>query len=144
MAVLGYEPVRGQGLACDTPGRAFSVANEITATGSLSFNKSGRSADLSRVGIQFDMTGLDFVQLTQNIGLTEEAILLGDVTTNGWCILINRSASYEIRIRPATGVADMISIPPGGFAGPFKLKATAPFAIAITGVAVLEILLIEE
>lgn len=119
------------------------MANEITASGSLSFNKSGRSASLSKVGLQIDMTGLDYVKLTQNVGFAaEEAMQLGDITTLGWCMLVNRSSTYEIKVRPATGVADLISLLPGEFAM-FRMKATAPFVQAVTGAAELEILLIE-
>jgi hypothetical protein len=120
------------------------VANELTISSSLNFVKSGRSVGLQRNGIQADVTGLDYVKQTQNIGVTEEALDLGDISTNGWVMFVNRSASYEIRIRAASGAADLISMLPGEHAGPFRLKAAAPYAIAITGAAQLEMLLIEE
>jgi hypothetical protein len=119
------------------------MANEGTVTVSLSFNKSSRSASLGKTGLQFDIDGLDYVKKTQNIGTTEEAINLGDITTPGYFVAVNRSTTYNIRIRPATAVADLIVLEPGDVCC-FRMYASAPFCIAITGSAELEYLLIED
>ncbi len=120
------------------------MANEITASGSLSFNKSGRSASISKVGLQIDMSGLDYVKFTQNVGTAEEALELGDITTLGYCMMVNRSSTYEIRVRSATGVAALVSILPGEFAiFRFASTASAPFVMAVTSPAELEVFLIE-
>jgi hypothetical protein len=121
------------------------MANEGTVSASIYFNKSGRSAELGKTGLQFDISGVDYVKKSQAIGFAaEEAIQLGsDIATLGWFIGINRSTTYDIKIRPATGVADMILMKPGEPCL-FRMAATAPYAIAVTGAAELEYLLIEE
>lgn len=123
------------------------MANEGTISISLSFAKSGRAAELGKNGLQFDIAGSDYVKKTQSIGFAaEEAIQLGsDIGTGGWFVAINRSTSYNISIRPATGVADMVLLLPGeGCAFRLAAAASAPFAQATTGAADLEYLLIES
>jgi hypothetical protein len=119
------------------------MANEGLVSVNLSFSKSGRSAELGKTGLQFDISGLDYCKKTQNIGTSEEAISLGDITTPGYFVGINRSTTYNIRIRAATGLADLIVLLPGEVCC-FRMYASAPYAIAITGAAELEYLLIEE
>lgn len=118
------------------------MANEGTVSISLSFTKSGRSAELGKTGLQFDISGTDYSKQTQTIGTSEEAIALSDVTTGGYFCAVNRSSTYNIKIRAATGAADLIVLLPGE-ACCFRMQATAPYAIAITGAAELEYLLID-
>lgn len=120
------------------------MANELTITGSISFSKSGTTASVSKTGITVDITGSNVLDITQTIGTSEEALVLGDVATPGYCIIENLDATNFVEIRPATGVADCIKVRAGKFAGPFEFAAAAPYAIADTAPVKIRMLLIEQ
>jgi hypothetical protein len=79
------------------------------------------------------MSGLNAISHVQSIANTEEAINIGDVTAGGIMLLVNLDDANIVKVRPATGVADLVRIDPGEFAF-FRLddSATAPFALCDT------------
>jgi hypothetical protein len=68
---------------------------------------------------------------------------LGDIGTPGYVMIENLDATNKVRLRPASGAANMIEIPPGTVAGPFKFAAATPYAIAETAAVKIRYLLIE-
>ena len=70
---------------------------------------------------------------TQTVGITEEAILLGDVAVGGVWFVQNLDSTNFVEIRAGTGLTDLIKIKAGEWAI-FRTStdATAPFAIADT------------
>ena len=80
-----------------------------------------------------------FIGCKQNIGTSEEAITLGEVTSPGWAFFINRDETNFIELRVATGGAKFAKLKPGEFAF-LRLGsgAQAPYAIADTAACQLE------
>lgn len=119
------------------------MANEITASVSLKFSKGGKTASVSKQGIQLTMSGTDYTRHTQTIGTSEEALVLGDVGTLGLMVVTNLDATNFVSIRPATGGTNTIKIK-AGETQMFRLATAAPFAIADTGAVEIEVLLLED
>lgn len=122
------------------------MADEIKVTMTLTATKGGTTMELMDLGtLVFNMSGSHMFHHRQLIGSSPEAINMGsDVTVPGWFIAVNRNATNEIKIQPATGVAEMIRMN-AGEACCFRLEedATAPFASAPSGDCDLEYVLIE-
>src|SRR5688572_25955308 len=97
------------------------MADEITLTAALEYSDS-ENADLTLAlptDVQVTVSTKKFVHAKQNIGLSEEAIGLGEVTSLGWAIFINRDATNFINIKTGTGGTIIMKIPAGKCAGPF-------------------------
>jgi hypothetical protein len=118
------------------------LANELTITASLSFSKGEFSALLNKTGIQLDVAGEDYVEMSQLVLVTEAALDLGAITTPGYILMYNPDTTNFVEIRPATGVADCVKIPAGGIAL-FMNAAVAPFIISDTASVRVYYLLIE-
>ena len=120
------------------------MADEITLTISLKFNKGSTTFTEGVNDLGIDVAGSVIMHNRQSVGTLEEAIVLGDVGMGGYILAINRDATNFVEIRAATGVADMVKLLPGEPACfRFPASATAPFAIADTGACELEYWLIE-
>lgn len=112
------------------------MANEITVSCSIKVVKSSAKIDesLSFSGLQFDMSGTEYMKRIQEVGTTEEALVMNaDSAVPGWGIYKNLDATNYVELRQGTGVADMVRMNAGEPAM-FRLAAdaTAPFAIANT------------
>ena len=109
------------------------MANELHISASFSYTKSSTSLSLSTGGLQVTVSGTAALQNRQSVGTSEEALLMGDVTSPGYIILINRDATNYVEVRPATGAADLVRLNAGEVAL-FRLAAdaTAPYVIANT------------
>jgi hypothetical protein len=120
------------------------VANEITPTASLTYADS-ENADVSLTPLATlvaTVASKKFIHNKQNIGTAEEAVVLGEVTTPGWAIFINRDLTNFIELRVATGGAKFAKLLPGEFwCGRLGSGAQAPFAIADTGACQMEYLI---
>jgi hypothetical protein len=119
------------------------MANEITVSGSMTFQKGNVSASMGKSGVRADVAGTKYAEFVQEIGTSAEALELGDVGTPGYVMIENLDATNFVSLRPTSSSADMIKILPGEFAGPFMLAAAAPFAIANTAAVKIRCLLIE-
>lgn len=121
------------------------MADEIAVSVSLKMSRSDIEPALSKTGLTFDMTGTEYTELVQTIGITEEALDLGDVGTPGYIIAINLDTTNFVSIRPATGAANTIRLDPNFGVALFKFGsgATAPFAIADTASCRVQFLLLE-
>ena len=120
------------------------MANEITLTAALKFLKGDTDTSFSKSGLLIDVAGTDYVRMTQQVGVSEEALDLGGLSTLGYILMFNLDSTNFVEIRPATGVADMIKILAGECAL-FRMAdgVTAPFVIADTAIVQVEYLMIE-
>lgn len=119
------------------------MANELTISASISFTKGGVTAALSRAGTTLTVSGTKYTRVVQSIGLTQQALELGDVGTPGYSLIVNLDATNFVKIRGASGGVDCIKLKPGEFCL-FRNAGSAPFAIADTAICKIEHLLIED
>lgn len=109
------------------------MSNELTISAGLRFLKSDRNASASKGGLQRDVAGSSYVEIPQTVGITEEAIVKGDVTSGGYIYLENLDPTNFITIRQGTGTTGFIQLLPGDIAL-FRVSplTSAPYAIADT------------
>lgn len=121
------------------------MANELTLACSLGY-KDSESADLKLAiaELLMNVSTKKFVYAKQNIGITEEAIGLGEVTSLGMALFINRDTTNFISIKTATGGTIFARLQPSnGFAAfRFGSGVTAPFAIADTAACQMEYIIV--
>ena len=101
---------------------------------SISFAKTG-SPSLSTMasGITPTVTGAQYMDNVQNVGTSEEAILLGDVAPGGYVFVQNLDTTNFVSLRQATGAANFMKLLAGEWAiFRMSVDTTAPFAIADT------------
>lgn len=121
------------------------MANELTLTASLTYEDSeDASVSLALTDLIASVASKKYIKHKQNIGTSEEAIVLGEVTSPGWALFINRDETNFIELRVATGGAKFAKLKPGE---PAFLRlgsgAQVPYALADTAACQLEILLIQ-
>lgn len=119
------------------------MADELTISALLRFTKGTKDVSFSDQSQQFDVTGTDYIQGTQTVGTSEEALAKGDITTPGYVFIRNLDATNFVKVRGATGGVDCVKIKAGEFAL-FRFAGTAPFVIADTASCEIEYLLIED
>ena len=120
------------------------MAKEIQASGRLVYDD-GDSLLAFDKGLQkLDSSGKQYVHTNQNVGTSEEALDIGDLTTLGWAIFFNHDPTNFVEIRPGTGGTDFLKIKPREVAGPLRLATNGPWAIADTAGVKLEYLIIED
>ncbi len=111
------------------------MANEVTLNASLAYEDTVDELEALAVANFMATVGTTkFIDNKQSIGTSEEAIILGEVTTPGWSIFINRDPTNYIELRVSTGGAKFATLHAGGgFAIVFLGSgAQVPFAIANT------------
>lgn len=120
------------------------MANEIELNASLRYDDSESDPVwLEVVEKLLSVTTKKVTRLKQAVGITEEALQLGDVSALGWCILINRDSTNFINVKTATSGTIFAKIPAGACAVfMFGSGVTAPFVIADTAACQLDVLLI--
>ena len=91
------------------------MADEIQLQVSLSVSKGGAKSSIALKTIKVDMAGDNFVNKTQTIATSAEAIEVGDISTLGWLIVGNLDATNFVQI----------GIDSGGFVPFVNLKAAA-------------------
>ena len=112
------------------------MANELSITGPvISFTKANvPSVNVTVSTITPTVAGTQIMDNVQNVGITEEAILLGDVAPGGYVFIQNMDATNFVSIRQATGAANFMKLLAGEWAiFRMSVDTTAPFAIADTG-----------
>ena len=127
------------------------MANELTMSGSLSYEDStGTAKSLAFTSVIKSVVTKRVTEIKQNVGITEEAINLGDVSSPAYAMFINRDETNFIELKVATSGAIFAKLDPdtngdgkGGFAF-LKLGSGAqvPFAIADTAPCDMETLII--
>jgi hypothetical protein len=126
--------------SCARPG-----ANEITVTLSLAYLKSNVSTSKTLTAGVFSQNGspVKYVQNVQNVGTSEEALVIGDITTLGWVWFKNLDATNPVSIRQGTGGTNMVKLMPGECAC-FRFGVNAPYVIATGSAVELEYLLLAD
>lgn len=122
------------------------MSNEITLNASLAY-ADDESADLALEIAEAlaSVTTKKYIKAKQNIGTSEEAIGLGEVTSLGWALFINRDPTNYIELRTGTGATKFAKLRPGKFAFfEFGSGITAPYAIADTAACQMEYLIISQ
>lgn len=118
------------------------MASELALSGSMLFQKGADSVSAGKSGVKITVSGTKYVEVIQSVGITEEALILGDCAVPGYALIENLDATNFVSIRSGTGVANCIKIPAGGFAI-FQFASAAPFAIADTAVVRIKSVIIE-
>lgn len=117
------------------------MADECTASVSLRFRKGSADVSFSKSGLQFDVSGDDFVRNQQLVGTSEEALVIGDCVP-GLILIYNTDDTNYITVRPATGGTDTIKILAGEVAL-FRFATAAPFVLANTAAVRIDYLLLD-
>jgi len=115
------------------------MANEITITLQMLLNNGGVTDNHSSGSIAIDQTSAKMIRNVQTIGTTEEALVLGDVVTPGYCVVINLDVTNFVELGVfgfidgigTTGFIGFLKLNPGEQAL-FRLSTTAPYAKADT------------
>ena len=112
------------------------MANELTLRASLSF-----AGDQNTITKAFGPTTLDVAgdnpnSSVQDVGITEEALAMGDAGVGGYLWAKNLDDTNFVEIRGGTGEADLVKLLPGDVCM-FRLTV-APWVIADTGACRLE------
>lgn len=121
------------------------MANELTLSVEFAYAKGVVSKEVKVANLRVTVTGTKLVDQVQNIGTSEEAIDIGDVSPGGYMFARNLDSTNFISIRQATAASDLVRLDPGECAL-FRLDddATAPFAIADTAACDLEFILLSD
>ncbi len=120
------------------------MANELTLSATLAY-ADAESADeaLQIAELKANVAALKYIKHKQNIGITEEAIDLGEVASLGWGMFVNRDATNFLELRVATAGTKFVKLKPGEFAFfRFGSGITAPFAIADSAPVQLEYIIV--
>lgn len=125
------------------------MANELTIGVIFSYEDSdGATFEVPSTlqDLQASSSGKKFIHHTQSIGTSEEALVLGEVTSLGWACFMNWDSTNYVEIRSATGAAnDIIKVPPGLPAfHHFGSDVTAPYAIANSAACKLEYWIVSQ
>ena len=109
------------------------MANELTISASLKFQKGDNKLNVAVGGLRVDVTGARHSDWVQSIGHeADEAIALpADTGVGGYMMVHNQDATNYVTIRAADNGDDLIKLLPDDIAL-FRLTASAPFAIANT------------
>ncbi len=120
------------------------MANEITATGTLSFAKGNvATTGITRSGQQFNVSGDDYTRKTQTVGTAAEVLVLGEVGTPGWFLIYNMDATNFVEVLDSTGGAVTLKIKAGEFACG-RFGCAAPAVKADTAPVNIEYIVIED
>ncbi len=121
------------------------MASELTLSASYEYAKDGAEFERAISGLIANVSGDNFIHHKQLVGITEEALIIGEVSLLGWAIFRNLDSTNYVEIRSATGAGnDIIKILAGEFAVfRFGSDVTAPFAIANTAAVLLEYFIAE-
>lgn len=123
------------------------MAQEITLSASLAYSDSeGTSDSLAVSALQVSVTTKRVTKLKQNVGITEEPINLGDVSSVGFVMFVNRDATNFIQIKTSSGGIICGKLLPGESYGPARLASgmQGPYAIADTAPCQMDVFVISS
>lgn len=119
------------------------MAQEVTMGVSIAYDDNLQSDSQTIEEVKVTIAGKRYTRLIQIIGITEEAIKLGEITAPTAFLFQNLDPTNIVQIRRATGETAFASLAPdvngdgkGGFVAGSGLGsgAQAPFAIALVAV----------
>lgn len=120
------------------------MANEITVSVALAYADSEDADESLAVSdLKKTITTKKYTKYKQSVGITEEALVLGEVTAPGYVVFINRDETNFVELRVGTAGAKFAKLFPGDVAL-LRLGSGAqvPFAIADTSPCILEVFLL--
>lgn len=120
------------------------MADELELSASLAYTDSEGADEILQIVEKFaNVSTKKYVKAKQNIATSEEAIGLGEVTSLGFAIFINRDSTNYVELRTATSGTYFAKLLPGEFAMfRFGSGVTAPFALANTSAVQLEYMIV--
>ena len=120
------------------------MADELTITASVTYEDSDGVEEIVRslTGLGVTVTTKRFVHVKNSIGVTEEAMTLGEVSTLGYCWIKNLDETNFVEVRVSTGSTKMVKVK-AGEASLFRFGSgvTAPYIIADTAACLVEYIL---
>ena len=120
------------------------MANEITLSASLAFSKGGIGSTLADSGLQFDVSGTDYMQGTQHVPITNAVALnIGGLTALGYLYIKNTDSTNYMTIEGVQNDTPTVKLKAGEVAM-FRLNGNAPFVVANTAIVQADYLLIED
>lgn len=120
------------------------MADELTINVSAAYEDSeGTSLDIVIENLLTTISTKKVTRLKQNVGTSEEVLVLGDVSSLGYCVLVNRDATNFVELRVGTGGTKIIKLKPNNGVALFHFGTgvTAPYIIADTGACQVDIFL---
>lgn len=126
------------------------MANEVTLSAALAY-ASGKLADSIQVsGATFSPSGTGFTRVSQSIATSETALKLGDISSLGYVMIVNRDPTNYVDLKVAASGAIFARLDPdpnsAGVGGVALLKlgsgAQVPVAIANTAACIIDIFII--
>jgi hypothetical protein len=116
------------------------MARELTVNAGLQYEDSEESeTSLVIEDLVVNVSTKKFAHVKQNIGTSEEALDLGEITSLGYAIFVNRDSTNFVTLKTGTGGTVIIKLLAGEVAlFRFGSGVTAPFAIADTAACQLE------
>lgn len=116
------------------------MADELRINASIELNDSEGSAFvLDVVDFLVSLTTKKFIRYKQNVGTSEEAMVLPEGGSLGYCMIVNRDATNFVSLLRATASTNTLRIDPGGVAlFRFGSGITAPYLIADTAACQVE------
>lgn len=120
------------------------MSNELTLNASLAYSDSEDSdVSLEIADLILSVVTKKFTRFKQNVGTSEEALVLGEVSSLGYIMIVNRDETNYVEIRVSTGSTKFIKLKAGEFAiFRFGSGVTAPYIIADTAACQVDVLLI--
>lgn len=122
------------------------MANELTVSVAMRFEKSSVIADIAYGSLQFTVSGSRYIEHVQNVGTSEEALRLPESgATLGWCLLFNMDATNYVEVYTATSGTAFAKLKAGEPAVfRFGSGVTAPFIKANSSACNVRVLIIED
>lgn len=121
------------------------MAQELTLTATASYEDTfGVSASIDIPTLLVTLATKKILHTKQSVGITQEALVLGDITAPCLLVLINRDDTHYVEVKVATSGAIMAKLDPNNIPWmivPLGSGAQAPFAIANTAECDVEIFL---
>jgi hypothetical protein len=124
----------------------MEMAEELTLNASLEYEDSEGSSDSLELtnGIA-NVSSKKFIHHKQTIGTSEEAIVLGEISSPGWAFFINRDSTNYIELKVASSGAIFAKLHPGRIAMLYLGSGgQAPYAVANTAACILEFLIVSQ
>ena len=100
------------------------MANELEITMQLKYAKDDVAVDTGRISFKVDVSGGKVLTAVQEIGTSQEAITLGDVSEGGWFAIQNLDAANFVDIS-GDGATDDVALVrlKAGEAAMFRMSA---------------------
>lgn len=122
------------------------MADELTTNFSMSYTNGQSRLTIPAKQLQIDVASQVRASATQTIGTTQEALVMGDVSSAGAAYFLNTDATNYVDIGiDVTGTFyGLIRLRPGQFAFCPRLATNAPFARANTSSVNLEYIIFSQ